>query len=50
MDEVLEGSCSSMEAVINDALDLILRFSFYEIRRRPRVVGSVDHVLVIGGE
>ena len=50
MDEVLEGSCSSMEAVINDVFDFVLRFSFYQVRRWPRVIGPVGHVLVIGGE
>jgi hypothetical protein len=50
MDEVLECSCPSMEAVINDVLDLVLRFSFYEVRGRPRVVGSVDQVFAIGGK
>ena len=50
VDEVLEGSCTSVEAVINDVLDLVLRFSFYEVRRRPRVVGSVGQVFAIGGK
>jgi hypothetical protein len=50
MDEILEGSCSSMEAVINDVFDFVLRFSFYQVRRWPRVVGPMGHVLVIGGE
>jgi hypothetical protein len=50
MDEVLEGSCTSMEAVIDDALDFILRFSFYKVRRWPRVVGAMDRVFVIRGE
>jgi hypothetical protein len=50
MDEVLEGLCTSVEAVINDVLDLIFCFSFYEVRRWPRVVGSVGRVFVIGGE
>ena len=50
MDEVLEGSCTSMEAVINDVLDLVLRFSLYEVRGWPRVVGPVGQVFAIGGE
>jgi hypothetical protein len=50
VDEILEGSCTSMEAVINDVLDLVLRFSLYEVRRRPHVVGSVGQVFTIGGE
>jgi hypothetical protein len=50
VDEVLEGSCTSMEAVINNVLDFIFRFSFYEVRGWSRVVRPVDGVLVIGGE
>jgi hypothetical protein len=50
MDQVLEGSCSSVEAVINDVLDFVLRFSFYEVRGWPRVVGAMGRVFVIGGE
>jgi hypothetical protein len=50
MDKVLECSCSSVEAVINDVFNFVLRFSSYQVRGRPRVIGSVDHVLVIGGE
>jgi hypothetical protein len=50
MDQILKGSCLSVEAVINDAFNFILRFSFYQVRRWPRVIGPMDHVLVIGGE
>jgi hypothetical protein len=50
MDEILEGACTFMEVVINDVLDLVLLFSFYEVRRWPRVVRSMGCVLVIGGE
>ena len=50
VDEVLEGSCTSMETVINDVLDLVLGFSLYEVRRRPRVVGPMGQVFAIGGE
>jgi hypothetical protein len=39
-----------MEAVINDAFNFVLRFSFYEVRRWPRVVGSMGLVFTIGGE
>jgi hypothetical protein len=39
-----------MEAVINDVLDFVLRFSFYEVRGWPRVVGAMGRVFVIGGE
>ena len=50
MNEVLEGACTSVEAVINDTLHLILRFSGDKVRRWPRVVGAMGLVFTIRGQ
>ena len=50
MDEVLKGMCSSMEAVINDTLYFVFRFSSNKVRWRPHVVGAMDLVFTIRGQ
>jgi hypothetical protein len=50
MNEVLKGACTSVEAVINDILYFILRFSGDKVRRWPRVVGAMGLVFTIRGQ
>ena len=50
MDEVLEGSCLPMEAVINDVFNLVLHFSCHEVRWLSCVVGPVGHIFMIRGQ
>ena len=50
MNKVLEGACTSVEAVINDTLHLVLRFSGDKVRRWSRVVGAMGLVLTIRGQ
>jgi hypothetical protein len=50
MNEVLKGACTSVEAVINDILYFILRFSGDKVRRWPRVIGAMGLVFTIRGQ
>ena len=50
MNKVLKGVCTSMEAVINDALHLVLRFSGDKVRRWPLVIGAMGLVFMIRGQ
>ena len=50
VDEVLEGTCSSVESVINDTFYFIFRFSSDKVRWWPRVVGAISLVFVIRGQ
>ena len=50
MDEVLESVCPSVEAVINDTLHLVLRFSSNKVRWWSRVIGAMGLVFMIGGQ
>jgi hypothetical protein len=49
LDEVLQGSRSSVASVADDALDFKLFFAINQIRRWAREVWSVSGRLVIGG-
>jgi hypothetical protein len=48
--EILQGSLPTVKAVINDVLDLVLLFSRYQVRRWPRVVGSMRRGFTIRGQ
>ena len=50
MDEILEGSFSSVEPVINDVFYFVFRFSSDKVRWRPRVVGAMGLVFMIRGQ
>ena len=50
MNEILEGACSPVESVINNAFHFIFRFSCDKVRRWPRVVRAVGLVFVIRGQ
>ena len=50
MNEVLKGACTSVEAVINDILYFILRFSGDKVRRWSRVIGAMGLVFAIRGQ
>ena len=50
MNEVLKGACTSVEAVINDTLYFIFRFSGDKVRRWPRVIGAMGLVFTIRGQ
>ena len=50
MNEVLKGACTSVEAVINNILHFILRFSGDKVRRWPRVVGAMGLIFMIRGQ
>ena len=50
VNEILEGTCSSVESVINDAFHFVFRFSSDKVRWWPRVVGAMGLVFVIRGQ
>jgi hypothetical protein len=50
LDEILEGSGSSMTSVAGDALDFKLLFSINQIRGWTREIWSVGGCFLIGGE
>jgi hypothetical protein len=47
LDKILEHSGLAEMSMINNALHLVLFFSFEEVRWRPRVIGSMFHALTI---
>ena len=50
VNEILKGTRSSVESVINDTFYFIFRLSSDKVRRWPRVVGAMGLVFVIRGQ
>ena len=50
VNEILEGTFSSVESVINDTFYFVFRFSSDKVRWWSRVVGAMGLVFVIRGQ
>ena len=50
VNEILEGTCSSVESVINNTFYFVFRFSSDKVRRWSRVVGAMGLIFVIRGQ